>query len=256
MTGKVLKGWSDFPSVFWNPVTTVQKPQKIRILLAQNSQSSEELRSQTHRAWQSPDAHEPCVRGCSQAELGRCPAASAAFALLSKGTQEANQVHLVFTDSLSTHTDRISALSSLRYLAAAPPRHFHQQKKQHWRKQVSFCQESALSWLIEKSNPSFKSTGKKKLFLFVLSGNTTELMLWLQPSFAVPNFGEANEAHKRATQNCSTSASINNVYTSAQISGIRKKNYKDLIMAMQQPSSTNSTWSVLLPPILITCSRN
>lgn len=191
-----------------------------------------------------------------QAELGRCPAASAAFALLSKGTQEANQVHLVFTDSLSTHTDRISALSSLRCLAAAPPRHFHQQKKQHWRKQVSFCQESALSWLIEKSNPSFKSTGKKKLFLFVLSGNTTELMLWLQPSFAVPNFGEANEAHKRATQNCSTSASINNVYSSAQISGIRKKNYKDLIMAMQQPSSTNSTWSVLLPPILITCSRN
>lgn len=165
----------------------VQKPQKIRILLAQNSQTSEELRSQTHRAWESYDACEPCVKGCSQGELGRCPAASSAFALLSKDTQEASQVHLVFIDSMSTYTNRISVLSSLRCLAGAPPRHFHQQKKQLWRKQVSFCQESALSWLIEKSKPSFKSTGKKKLFLFVLSGNTTKLMLWLQPSFAVPN---------------------------------------------------------------------
>lgn len=70
MTGKILKGRSDFPSVFWNPATTIQKPPKKRILLAQNSQSSEELRSQTHRAWQSPDAHEPCVRGCSRLSWG------------------------------------------------------------------------------------------------------------------------------------------------------------------------------------------
>lgn len=102
MTGKILKGRSDFPSVFWNPATTVQKPQKIRILLAQNSQTSEELRSQTHRACESYDAHEPCVRGCPQGELGRCPAVNPAFALLSKDTQEANQEHLVFTDSMST----------------------------------------------------------------------------------------------------------------------------------------------------------
>lgn len=145
----------------------VQKPQKIRILLAQNSQSSEELRSQTHKAWESHDAHEPYMKGCSQGELGRCPAASPAFALLSKGTQETNQVHPVFTDSMSTYTDRTSVLSSLRCLAAASPRHFHKQKKQHWRKQVSFCQESALSRLIEKSKTSFKGTGKKKLFLFL-----------------------------------------------------------------------------------------
>lgn len=52
------------------------------------------------------------MKGCSQGELGRCPAASPAFALLSKGTQEANQVHLVFTDSMSTYTDRIPVLSS------------------------------------------------------------------------------------------------------------------------------------------------
>lgn len=117
------------------------------------------------------------MKGCSQGELGRCPAASPAFALLSKDTQEASQVHLVFTDSMSTYTDRISALSSLRCLAAAPPRRFHKQKKKHWRKQVSFCQESALSWLIKKSKPSFKGTGRNYFYFSVLSGNTTELML-------------------------------------------------------------------------------
>lgn len=113
------------------------------------------------------------MKGCSQGELGRCPAASPAFALLSKGTQEANQVHLVFTDSMSTYTDRISVLSSLRCLAAASPRHFHKQKKQHWTKQVSFCQESALSWLIEKSKPSFKGTGEKETIFISLSFQVT-----------------------------------------------------------------------------------
>lgn len=119
------------------------------------------------------------MKGGCQGEVGRHPAASPAFAPLSEGTQEANQVHLVFTDSMSTYTDRISVLSSLRCLAAASPRHFHKQKKQHWRKQVSFCQESALSWLIEKSKPSSKGTGEKITYFYfsVLSGNTTELML-------------------------------------------------------------------------------
>lgn len=112
MTGKIPKGRSDFPSVFWNLATSCTETPKNKNPACQNSQTPEELRRQTHRASESYDAHEPYMKGCSQGELGRCPAASPAFALLSKGTQEANQGHLVFTDSMSTNTDRIPVLSS------------------------------------------------------------------------------------------------------------------------------------------------
>lgn len=167
MSGKILKGRSGFPSVFWNPATScteIPKSKNPTCPEQSNLRGTEESDSQGLGVlWCTWVLHERLLSG----RAGGCPAASPAFALLSKGTQEANQVHLVFTDSMSTYTDRISALSSLRCLAAASPRHFHKQKKQHWRKQVSFCQESALSWLTEKSKPSFKCRGKKKLFLFL-----------------------------------------------------------------------------------------
>lgn len=97
--------------------------------------------------------------------------ASPAFALLSQGNQKANQVHLVFTDSIPTyafqHADRHFCPLLTQVAGSSFPQALPQVEKAALEKTVSSCQEPAPSQLIRESKPSFKGIGKEKLFLLL-----------------------------------------------------------------------------------------
>lgn len=182
MTGKILKGRSDFPSVFWNPPPAVQKLQKIRLLLAQNSPSSEEVRSQTHRAWEPHDALSPPWEAALRESWG--DALQRLLPLLCSPGALREPAKCILSSQTPCQPTQTGLLSSPPSGAGQqlPPGTSTSRKSSTGENKSQFVSSLPFPGWYRSQNPPLKVQGKRNyLYFSVLSGNTTELMLWLQP---------------------------------------------------------------------------